>query len=107
MIVIELLLIEVIVVYIIDLSGFIDSLKHPIAKYLKVPPQSITLKPIDCSLCSTWWTCIIYLLITGNFTLPYIAVSAILSFFSPVVRDLIKLMFDTAVKGIDWLYERI
>ena len=80
-----MLLITLVVCFIVDISGVIDSIRNGLARVIyrrtkvKVEPSTLSLKPISCSLCSTWWCCLIYLAVTGNFTLPYIAVSAVLA----------------------------
>ena len=61
---ITIFLLSLIIVFIIDVSGFIDSVKSAIYKLLfgknaKYSPFS--LKPIDCSLCMTFWVGFLYL----------------------------------------------
>lgn len=65
MIYLELLVLAFIVVYIVDETGIVDSLKTFIKRWLKVK-SDITLKPLDCSLCMTHWVCLAYVLILGN-----------------------------------------
>lgn len=104
---INLLLIQLIVVFIVDLSGIVDTLKQFIwRKWIKVGDwRLIRLKPVDCSLCSTWWCCIIYLLITGNLNLITILVSAVLAFLASTAGDFLTLIKDTITKIITKLYE--
>ena len=78
---IDLLLIAVITIYIVDLSGFTESWKSALAKLLKAKELK-PIRPFDCSLCMTWWVCIIYALCTGSFSLPVLAYIAALSFLS-------------------------
>ena len=64
----NLFLISVICVLIIDLSGFIDSLKYGLSKLLtknKLASIDYRLKPIDCSLCMSFWISLIYILCIG------------------------------------------
>ena len=71
MVLINLLLISAIVVFIVDISGAVDSLKSGLKRILTkgvMKDSDYSLKPIDCSLCMTFWSGIIYLLCTGNFT---------------------------------------
>ena len=65
MIYIELLALAFIVVYIVDETGIVNSLKTLIKRWLNVK-SDITLKPLDCSLCMTHWVCLFYVLIFGN-----------------------------------------
>lgn len=83
MIVINILLIQAILCFIIDLSGFIQSLESGLSKLLKFK-VSIP-KPFSCSLCSGFWINLLFLLITGNFTIPYIAIVSAVSFFSKTI----------------------
>jgi hypothetical protein len=78
---IDLLLIAAITIYIVDLSGFTQSWRAAVAKWLKVRELK-PLKPFDCGQCMTWWVCIIYALCVGGFTLPVLAYTALLSFLS-------------------------
>ena len=59
MIYIELLALAFIVVYIIDETGIVNSLKTFIKRWLNTK-SDITLKPLDCSLCMTHWVCLVY-----------------------------------------------
>ena len=68
---IDMLIIACIVCFVIDVSGFVQSMKR---LYLR-----LSWKPFDCSLCSTWWSCLLYIIITGRFTLIYILVAAMLA----------------------------
>lgn len=101
---IELLLLSAIVIYIVDLSGFTDSWKSALAKWLGRSGE-IRLKPFDCSLCLTWWTGVIYVLCTHTlsiYTLAYIALLSHLSvticnfflFIREGLNSLVRKLFD-------------
>lgn len=109
MTIINLFLITAIICYIVDLSGFIDTIKITILKYIfaykdkqtgtlyniKNPdPSSLTIKPFDCSLCMTWWTNLIYLLCSGNLTLFNIFIVIILSLLASEISELLRLVKD-------------
>ena len=98
--IIELILIQLIIVFIIDLSGAVESLKLFISKILtkgKIQTTNFDLKPFTCSLCSTWWIGLIYLLICHSFTIPYIALVALLSFLTPLSSSILLLIKDLAI----------
>ena len=98
--IIELILIQLIIVFIIDLSGVVDSIKLFISKHLtknKIVTTNFSLKPFDCSLCSTWWIGLIYLLICHSFTIPYIALVALLSYLTPLSSSILLLIKDLAI----------
>lgn len=85
---IDLFLVALITIYIVDISGFTESWRAAIARSLKIPVSSLRpLKPFDCSLCMTWWVCLIYALCTGHFNLGTIAFSALLSHLSNPIRE--------------------
>lgn len=95
---INLLILQLIVVFIVDLSGVMTHIKKWIWKWLKgkdKPYKDFSLKPLDCSLCSTWWTGLIYLLIIHSFTIPYIAYVALLAFLASTAASLLQLIKDT------------
>ena len=97
---IDLLLVALITIYIVDISGFTHSWRSAIARWLKV--ESLRpLPPFDCSLCMTWWVCLIYALCAGQLSLWTIAFSALLSHLSnPLglglifIREWITRIFD-------------
>lgn len=108
MVIINLLLIAVIWVVIIDLSGFIDNFKSGI-KWLitkgKMSNSDYRLKPFDCSLCMTFWTGLIYLLIIGKFTLVYLAALCLISLFCSILKSSILLVEDTITTIINRIYK--
>lgn len=108
MVIINLILIALICVFIIDISGAIDSLKSGIKWVLtkgKMNGSDYRLKPIDCSLCSTFWASIIYLLVIGEFTLPYIACVCVICCFLGFIKNAILLVEDTLNKIIQVIYK--
>lgn len=83
----DLLLVAVITIYIVDLSGFTESWRSALTRLLKAKDLK-PMRPFDCSLCMTWWICIIYSIIAGTFSLPILAYIAALSFFSLPIGQL-------------------
>lgn len=110
MVLIELVLLAYIVVMIVDISGAIDSLKSGL-KWLmtkgKMNNSDYRLKPIDCSLCMTFWVGIIYLLIHGIFCVKYVAFVLLLACFTEVIKSSILLVKDIAITIINWIYKII
>lgn len=94
--ILNLLLIQLLVVFIVDLSGVMDHIKRAIWKWLKgdKPYRDFTFKPFDCSLCANWWIGLIYLLITHSFTIPYIAYVALLAFLASTAATALQLIKD-------------
>ena len=102
-----MLLITFVVVFIIDNPGVIDSIKKWIWKrYIKIGDyNNINLKPFDCSLCSTWWINLIYIAITGKFSILYIAFSALLSLLASNIADFQRWIKDLLTTIINLLYK--
>lgn len=103
MVLINLILISAIVVFIVDISGAVDSLKSGLKWILtkgKMNNSDYSLKPIDCSLCMSFWSGIIYLLVINEFTLPYLAFVCLLACFSGIIKSSILLVEDVFNKII-------
>ena len=104
--ILDLFLISFIWVMILDVSGFMTQFKGFLGRIFKMSPvlaQNLSLKPIDCSLCMTWWTGLIYLLITHNLSLFYVAITLVFAILTQSTKDLIFLVQDL----ITWLFTRI
>ena len=94
--------ITVIVVIIVDISGFVDSVKTLIGKVLHI--NNVSLKPIDCSFCLNFWASIGYLLITNELSITAVMVTLLLSTMTPIIKDAIYLMRDLIGKAINKAY---
>ena len=106
-IVLELILLSLIIIFIIETSGFGNSVKYGIWKWFlfpKYPISSIPDRPFFCTLCMTWWVGLIYLLIINQLTLPHIVILAVISYLTDVMDSLLRLLKDLLVKVIDLLY---
>ena len=113
-IIVNILLIATIIVFIVDLSGAVSNLLKPIVKYfLHIPPQKdITLPLIECSLCVTWWCGLIYVCwasIANSFTFNHflilVSVVAVISFLTPVIKDILVLIKDLIIRFIEVFYK--
>ena len=102
MIYLKLFELTVIVVIIIDISGFIDSIKSLIGKVLGI--NNVSLKPLDCSFCMNFWVSLIYLLITNELSLTAVMVALLLSTMTPIIKDAIYLVRDFLGKIISKAY---
>ena len=76
---VDLLILTCLCVFVIDYSGFIGEIETRLSNWLRSPLPLRIPKPFSCSLCSSFWTGLIYLAITGNFTLPWIGAVAALA----------------------------
>ena len=100
---IDLLMVAVITIYIVDLSGFTETLLKVISAY---KGRKITeLKPFSCSLCMVWWVCLIYAVIVGNLTIPVVAFIALLSLLSVPCGQLLILIREAFLKVINKLMD--
>ena len=113
-IIINIILLATIIVFIVDLSGSIEHLVKPIVKhFLHIPPhKGITLPLIECSLCCTWWCGLIYVCyvtIANSFTfnqfLILVSVLALVSFLTPVIKDILVLIKDLIIRFIEVFYK--
>lgn len=95
-IVLNLLLLQLLICYIIDLSGVVEAFKHAFWKWLKPgkPYKNFELKPFTCSRCMGWWTGLIFIICTGHFTFPMVAYVALLSFLSSTLSSILQLFKD-------------
>lgn len=111
MTIINLVLIAIIVCYVIDISGFIPSIKRQyLRKMFKIKnPDISTLnwKPFDCSRCLTLYSGLIYLAIAGNLTIPYITIVALLSMLSSNISGLLFTIKDYLAAFEMWLQKLI
>ena len=98
----DLFSILIISVLVIDISGFVHSIKVAIGKYLKISPNSFRIKPFDCSFCMTFWVSVIYLLVVGRFTLVNIAVVLLLCCLTTPLKNLVMSVRDKLTKWMDF-----
>lgn len=112
MTIINLIFITIIVCFIVDVSGFFTFVKKFVAsrlegKYKNITPEDIKIPFITCSLCSVWWTGLIYLLFVGKFTIPYIAFVAFLSLISSNISGFLMVIKDYLAAFEMWLQKQI
>lgn len=99
---IDLLLVAFITIYVVDISGFTESWRSLVATKLHISHLK-PLPPFDCSLCMTWWVCLIYALCTGHLNLGTIAFAALLSHLSNPIGELMIFIREWMIHIIDRL----
>jgi hypothetical protein len=107
-VILDLFFIQVIFVFITDITDFPSNVKKGISWVLtkgKIVKDDYRLHLLDCSLCQIWWSGIIYLFCTSNFTLPYLAIVCLLCTFTGLLKDCILLIEDIARKVINIIYK--
>lgn len=104
-----LLLLTVMMVIVIDLTDFIDSLKQAIWKWVfKGNPREyrdFRLKPIDCALCSSFWLGMLYLVIWGKWTIGLMVFQLFLSYITPVIKDALLLIKAILQRMVDAVWD--
>ena len=88
MIYLKLLLLSIVIVFVIDLSGFITHIEKLLAKWLKTKTVIIP-KPFSCSLCTTWWIGLIYLICLGELNIFTLTYTALLAFYTDVIYNIL------------------
>ena len=79
-------------------SGFPYEFEQIIDKRLKRSGSLGTFripKPFGCQLCMTWWTTLIYIIVTGNLSLPNILICLLFAISTTAVESAYRLVFDT------------
>lgn len=100
----QLPIVAAIVVYIVDVSGFTQSWRRLLARWLRVQEDALRpLPPFDCGICATWWTCLIYAACTGSFSLLTVAESAGLSLLSIPIAALLVFIREGLARLIDMI----
>lgn len=104
-----LLLIAVILVNLVDLSGFVDTVKHWIWRWLhgNKPYVDFDFRPFECSYCMTHWCGLLYMVIVGDITLFNYAYLLFLCFLTPVIKDVIVLVRDFLSDVIEGIYRTL
>ncbi len=102
----RMILVSAVVVYIVDLSGFTESWRDALARWLKVG-RLRPLPPLDCGQCMSWWTCLVYALCMGELTLGTVAWSAFLAFMSTVTGGVLTLFREIAITVINRIIDRL
>ena len=97
-----MLIITAIMVLIFD-SGFVDEMDESVNK--RFPLRHIP-KPFSCVLCMTFWSNILFLIITHNLTLPYIMLSLLFAKGTGILTNAVNLI-ETAINKILELLMRL
>lgn len=103
----DLICIAVITVFVIDLSGFQDTVKRWIWKWCikDKPYREYSIKPFDCSMCMTHHICCLFALFSGYFTLPVWLFICMLSFFTGQIKGVLSVVKDMLIKAENKIYD--
>ncbi len=99
--VIDLILIQVIVVIIIDISGVVDHVEGLIARMLSLKKAKVYM--LECSFCMNHHTAVIYLIFNGALSLKTYTLVLVLCFLTSITKDLLWGVRDRLAKLVSKL----
>lgn len=93
----------VVVVVLIDMSGFVDEMKARLKRWLHIKGE-VSLKPLDCSFCMYHWTALVVMLCLGRLNLAVYTAICIGALLTIPTRALFSLILDAfnALFGWRW-----
>lgn len=101
MLIFNLLYIAIILVFIIDYSGFIPTIEEAFSKRILHSKFKFHIpKPFSCSLCSTFWAGLIYILCISEFNLFNLVLVCLVAASTIVLSELLEFARDFLVKII-------
>jgi len=103
----EMLLLTLVVVWIVDLSGWTQTwlgwLSRFTARHGYGPVKE--LRPFSCSQCSAWWCCLLWALLQGELSLATVAAAAGCAFLSRTLCEML-IFIREALTGLVITLER-
>lgn len=109
MILLNILVINLALILVIDLSGFVPSVKRLISKWLtknQIETDSFRIRPFDCSYCMTFWCTLLFIIVTGQFTFLNLLLVIIVTHLTDVTRQTMLLIKDLLLKIINTAYDK-
>ena len=97
-------LLAAVVVFVVDLSGFSQTLTAFVSRAWGRRVRAV--KPFTCSLCMTFWCCLLWALCSGRFTLPAVAWACALAFLSQPMGEALTLVREWVLAVLDKLYPK-
>lgn len=108
-IVIDFLCIAAVCVFVVDVSGFTQSWRGALKRWLGVR-ELVPLHPFDCSLCCTVWACLIYGWAHVRLTPVLLLAIAAAALLTPVIGaafTLIRTALGGALEALTRLAEKL
>jgi len=102
---IDILLLAAIIVFVVDLSGFTQTWKKWLGKWLGV--QIGDVPPLDCSLCLTFWAGLVYLIVEHDFTIPALAYLALVSYCTGLMGEILTAVRELIAALVRYLWKLI
>lgn len=110
MILLNILVINLALILVIDLSGFIPSVKRLISKWLtknQIETDSFRIRPFDCSYCMTFWCTLLFIIVIGQFTFLNLLLVIVVTHLTDVTRQTMLLIKDLLLKIINTAYDKL
>ena len=106
---IDCLLITICWVIILDQLHFFEDLTSTIKSILTKGKfrNPIQIKPFNCSVCMSFWTNLIYILIVGKFSIFMIGYILLLSWSTPMISSVLTLLKNIFLKIINTLANKL
>lgn len=103
------LYITVAMVLVIDQFRFVDEITTIISGWMTngLIRKPLDIKPFSCSLCSSWWLNLIYIIVTHKLTIPMVLYILLLSWMTPVINDILTLTRETIKRTINRIGDKI
>ena len=94
MIYLNVLLIAVVITFGLDVAGFWNEATSIISGWLTkgVVKKPFVMKPFSCSLCMTFWTSLIYVLVVHALTLPMLTCICLCAWLTTVIPGIFYLI---------------
>ena len=99
--ILQILMINTIICFIIDISGIIESIEWWLSKMLG--GKVVIPKPFSCSLCMCFWMGLLWLAIQSNFTLFNVMIVCLMAALSEQITNMIIIIKNLIGKVQDWL----
>lgn len=110
MIYLNLLLIAIFIVCVVDLTDFPSTIKKVLSFIItrgKFVKDNYRIHFIDCSLCISFWTGLLYLFLTNNVAILSLSVLILITVNTMTIKSIIQLIIDVINILIKKIYERI
>ena len=92
-VIIHMLCILFICVSVVDRFAFFENLGSEIHRILLGTKKPVQIPYIlNCSLCCTFWLCLLYIIITGHFTLIYLTLCVAVAGLNQIAFQLLNLL---------------
>lgn len=101
----KLFLVALVAVFVADLSGFMGSVKDWFSRWLGRPVKR--LRPFDCPLCMTWWTCLAYAVGNGEISVAVVAYTAALAMLARPLAEFVRAVIEVLLSGCRMLADLV